>query len=76
MGTDSRRVIRISSLKIRLEDVGVLEAELQALQKGNIGIRVLKEINITKGIHTRYSSGQKVCVMDAEIRHRVRIAIV
>ena len=76
MGTDSRRVIRISSLNIRLEDVGGLEAALQALQKGNIGIRVLQEINITKEIHTRYSTGHKVCAMDAEIRHRVRIAIV
>ena len=37
-----------------------MEDVLCALQKGNIGIRVLQETKLTGGIHTRYSFGYKV----------------
>ena len=55
---------------------GVLETALCALGQGNIGIGVLQETKITRGIHTRRSSGNTVWVTEAEGQHRGGIAIV
>ena len=52
-----------------------MEAALQALQKGNAGIDVLQETNLTGGIHTHCRSGYKVWTTEAEIIQRGRIAI-
>ena len=52
-----------------------MEAALHTLQKGNIGIKVLQETKLSKGIHRSYSSGYKVWATDAEIRHRGGISI-
>ena len=37
-----------------------MESALQALHQGNVGIGVLQETKLTKGIHTRYSIDNKI----------------
>ena len=69
-------VICIRSLNIRTGQAGGLETALPALQQGNIGIRFLQETKLTRGIHTRFSSGYKVCETEAEIRHRGGFSII
>ena len=59
-GTESGRMICIASLNIKLGRVGGLETVLCALQQGNIGIGDLYETKLTRGIHTRLSSGYKL----------------
>ena len=53
-----------------------MEPVIRALQQDNIRIGFLQEMNLTEGIHTRYSLGYKVWATEADSRHRVRIAIV
>ena len=50
--TESGRMISITSFSIRLGRTGGLETVLCALKQGNIGIRVLQETKLTRGIHT------------------------
>ena len=45
-------MISITSFSIRLGRTGGLETVLCALKQGNIGIRVLQETKLTRGIHT------------------------
>ena len=53
-----------------------MEAALQALHQGNIGIKFLQELKLIEGIHTRYSAGYKVWAAEADIRHRGEITLV
>ena len=74
--TDSGRVVRIASIIVRSGRLGGLETVLCALHQGNIGIGVLQETKLTEGVHMRFSSGYKVCVIEAESRHQRVIVIV
>ena len=49
---------------------------LRALQQGNVGICVLQEKNMIKGIHTPYIMGYKVWATEVYSRHRGRVDIV
>ena len=69
------RAIWIALLNIRLGRVGVLEAAIQALHQGNVGVRILQETKLTEGIHSWYGSGYAVWVMEAESRHRGGVAV-
>ena len=44
--------ICIATLNIRLGRAGGLETALRALRQDNIGIKVLQETKLTRGIHT------------------------
>ena len=57
---NSRRVICIASISIRLRRAGGLETALRALHQEKIGIVVLQETKLTGGIHMVFSSGYKV----------------
>ena len=56
-GSESGHKIQIVSPNIRSGRTGDLEADLRALQQGNVGIIVLQEKFLTNGIHMRYSAG-------------------
>ena len=56
-GSCAGRAIRIDSLNIRSGQSGGLETALQVLQKGNVGVGILQETNLTEGIHTRHRAG-------------------
>ena len=75
-GTYSGWVIQIASLNIRSGWSGGLKAVLQALQKGNVGIGVIQDMKLNRGVHTRYRAGYKVWSTEAESLHRDRISIV
>ena len=47
-----------------------LEAALEALFQGNVGLVILKEINLTDGIHTCYGTGYLVWATEAESCHQ------
>ena len=53
-----------------------MKSALRSLQKGNVGIVVLKEKNLIGGIQTHYSTVYKVWETEAESRHLGRTAIV
>ena len=53
-------MIQIELLNIRSGRTVVLEVALRALQQVNIRIGVLKEMKLTRGIHTHYIAGYKV----------------
>ena len=69
-------MIIIVSLNIKLGHAVVLEADLQSLHQGNVGIGFLKKKNLTERIHTRYIAGYKVWAMEVETRHLVGIAVI
>ena len=75
-GTERGIAIRITSINIRSGQVGGFEADLRALQQGNVKVSVLQETKLTEWIHAQYSAGYKVWLKKAESRHSVRIAIV
>ena len=74
--TGSGQGIFIATLNIRSGRVGVLETALRALRQGNIKIRVLQEMKLTRGIHMRRSSGYTVWETEVESRHQGGIVIV
>ena len=53
-----------------------MDTTMHALHKGNVGIVVLLETKLTRGIHTRFSSGYKVWETEAKSRHWGGISIV
>ena len=69
-------VIRIATLNIRSGQAEGMETALHALRQGNIGIGVLQETKITRGIHMQQSLGYTVWVTEEESQHRGDIAIV
>ena len=57
-------------------NVGGVEAAICNLQQGNSNAAVLKETNLTKGIHMRYRAGYDVRSTQAESRHQVGVEVV
>ena len=53
-----------------------MKEELQVLKKGNVGIGILQNMKLTRGIHTHYRTGYRVWYMEVEIHHRDRISII
>ena len=68
--------IRIAALNVWLERAGGQETALRTLRKGRIGIASLKEMKLIGDIHTQWSSGYTVWVVEAEIWNRGGVAIV
>ena len=63
-------MILVTSLNTRSGHAGGLETAMCVLQQGNIGIGVLQETKLTRGIHMLFSSGYKIWATEAESRHR------
>ena len=69
-----RNAIRIVSLNILLGLIRGIEAALHALQKVNMGIGVLQEMNLEERIYMWQSASYSLRVMGEDIRHRDGIA--
>ena len=83
---DARRRGRLSAVRPGLDFYrtyniqsgrnGRLEMALRAMQQMNLDIGILTETKLTRGIHTRWSSGYHVVATEARSEHQGGVALV